>query len=150
MVDRLRLSTQMAAIEILRINKRKCETIEIGSGLWNWINEIIHNLVKISMTESFLFCLDGVHFLGVTRKFDWQPHVRFAANFGFFIQLWGERNDLESIWKCFSPSNLNVFCYFSESTIERLACESFLTLFRLWSVQWHQTTISVNINRNQK
>ena len=40
--------------------------------------------------------------LGVGRKTAGQPRGRFAANFGVFIQAWGIRNDLESIWKCFS------------------------------------------------
>ena len=40
--------------------------------------------------------------LGVGRKTAKQSRGRFAANFGVFIQAWGIRNDLESIWKCFS------------------------------------------------
>jgi len=37
--------------------------------------------------------------LGVTRKTAGQPHGQISANFGFFIQPLGIRNDLESIWK---------------------------------------------------
>ena len=40
--------------------------------------------------------------LGVRRKTARQPHGGLAANFWFFIQPWGIRNDLESIRKCFS------------------------------------------------
>ena len=40
--------------------------------------------------------------LGVGRKTARQTHGGFAANFLFFIQPWGIRNDLESIRKCFS------------------------------------------------
>ena len=40
--------------------------------------------------------------LGVGRKTARQPQGRFAANFWFFNQPWGIRNDLESIRKCFS------------------------------------------------
>ena len=52
------------------------------------------NLVKICGKMAFI--------LGVRRKTARQPHGGFAANFWFFIQPWGIRNDLESIRKCFS------------------------------------------------
>ena len=45
--------------------------------------------------------VDGVHYR-CYQKTAGLPQGRFVENFGFFIELWGIRNDLQQVWKCFS------------------------------------------------